>query len=147
MGASRAPAHPCLSFPTCKVGEEQPYLSPVSCSDVLGQCKTQGPQPCCPARTPALQHSRSQFWNLQPGDKDKPQRSHSPGGAGEKERDDLGCSRITQLPATSLAPGASVSHLQHSLCLWLWDGGMHTLQQPCMHGWELLSGLEGDLFH
>lgn len=72
VGASRAPAHPCLSFPTCKVGEEQPYLSPVSCSNVLGQCETQGPQPCCPARTPALQHSRSQFGTCSLGTRTNP---------------------------------------------------------------------------
>lgn len=38
-------------------------------------------------------------------------------------------------------------HVQHSVGAWLCDGRMYTLQKPSVHSREVVSGLEGDLFH
>lgn len=59
--------HPCLSFPTAKWEQEQPYLNPVSWGEVLGQYNTQGPQPCCsvpgplPLSTPGVSFGTSRL--------------------------------------------------------------------------------------
>lgn len=39
---------PASVSPLARWEQEQPYLHPVSWSEVLGHYKTQGPQPCCP---------------------------------------------------------------------------------------------------